>query len=127
MKHLLIIILFLTSLVGYNQARIGYTQKEILTELVDFKITSTVGTTNEGTSYMHYDNGSQEVIHYFRNDSCYRSVIIPNSVDNAIEIKKWLDLNYTVTSNNSWSNIQENGILYISLEVIEGSYAFLFE
>ena len=102
-KTLCTLVLICTPFVFTAQDKTGSTKDQVINDYIAKNYEFMDGLSEEGTYYLTRNAAFGEVIHYFVNDLCVSSVIIPNDEETLDKFIAEYNTKYTLVSENIWS------------------------
>ncbi len=128
-KTLCTLAIICTIFVFKAQDKTGFTKDQVINDYVTKNYEFMDGLSEDGTYYLSRTASFGEVIHYFVNDFCISSCIIPNDEETLDKFIAEYNSKYTLVDENSWSiNAKsDNGATRVSVLTEDaGGYFILF-
>lgn len=102
-KALCTLALICTTFVFTAQDKTGFTKDQVINDYIAKNYEFMDGLSEDGTYYLSRTASFGEVIHYFINDFCVSSCIIPNDEETLDKFITEYNSKYTLVDENSWS------------------------
>jgi len=125
-KYLLTLLLIISSLFGFSQSRIGYSESDIRKEFSDSKFE--VGYTDNNIKYISTYFDQRLFVVYFLDSKniCYMTSATPTDGGMINYLVESFNKKYVIVDERNWKSYSENGILYISLIEVQGKLTFVY-
>lgn len=127
-KALLTLSLAAVSIIGFGQARLGFSKQEIRTEFIAPRYNLQSGYTDDGTYFISIEVERASVIYLFNSEGyCTATGIIPDNQGALNFFVEMYNDRYVIISPTEWKMYSEDGILSIKLIYPEnGGYYFVW-